>query len=74
MYKHVGADASIVNLSIAAGEWPISGSGYFALAARDYGTIYTGAWVSLRAMLMCYEEQHVQLVCNRTRGGSSNCV
>jgi len=74
MCKHVGVDARIVNLTIVAGEWPTSGSGYFALAARDYGIIYTRGWVSLRATWMWYEEKHVQLVCNRTRGGSSNCV
>jgi hypothetical protein len=53
MCKHVGADARIVNLSIAVGEWQTSGSGYFALTARDYGTIYTEGWVNLRAMWMC---------------------
>jgi hypothetical protein len=74
MYKHVGANARIVNLSIAAGEWPTSGSGCFALAAIDYGTIYTGGWVSLRAMWMWYEQKHIQFVCNRTRGGSSNFI
>jgi len=74
MCKHVGADARIVNLSIAAGECPTSGNSYFALAARDYGTVCTEAWVIFRAMWMWYEEKHVQLLCNRTRGGSSNCV